>query len=180
MATVDHRADFNENENPLMRLYLRKGKRGETYIDAEQFAAGERLRADFDRSMLAPRVTFGYKEPIAAPGCHFRASDNHVASLTDNALAARDRVHAALQGVGPELSGILYDVVCLAAGLEHAERRLNFPVRSGKVVLALALTRLARHYGLKRSMRATEGAMPAVWHMPDYRPSILPVPQAAE
>jgi hypothetical protein len=165
---------FNDNENPLLRLYLRKGKGGETYIDAQQLAAGERLRADFERAMLAPSVTFSYNEPVSRSGP--QSQSNQVERLSDGALMARDRVHEALQAVGPELSGILYDVVCLAAGLEHAERRLNIPVRSGKVVLSLALTRLARHYGLKRDPKPEAGSTPAVWHLPDYRPSI---PRAA-
>ena len=115
---------FNDNENPLLRLFLRKGKDGETYIDADQFAAGELLRRDFERAMLAPRVTMPYQEPATSGGRHWSSSDNHIARLSDSALHARQKVHTALDAVGPELAGILFHVVCLAAGLEHAERRL--------------------------------------------------------
>ena len=169
---------FNDNENPLLRLFLRKGRGGETYIDADQFAAGEKLRRDFECAMLAPRVTPSYEEPTSAGANHWQHSDNHVARLSDGALIARDRVHGALDHVGPELAGILYCVVCLASGLEQAERRLALPPRSGKAVLALALTRLARHYGMMgRSGKQSASKVPP-WHLSDYRPTIAPSQQS--
>jgi hypothetical protein len=54
----------------------------------------------------------------------------------------------ALQAVGPRLAGVLIDVCCELKGLEEAEKVNDWPQRAGKVVLQLALTRLARHYGL--------------------------------
>jgi Domain of unknown function (DUF6456) len=96
-----------------------------------------------------------------------------MALMSDGALIAREKFHFALAEVGPELSGILYSVVCLASGLEQAELRLALPPRSGKAVLALALTRLARHYGLKRHP-AKSGRTATDWHLADYRPAIMP------
>ena len=52
--------------------------------------------------------------------------------------------------LGEGLATILLEVCCLERGLEAAERRLGWPSRSGKVVLRLALARLALHYGLSR------------------------------
>jgi hypothetical protein len=79
--------------------------------------------------------------------------------------------------VGPELSGILVDVCCLSRGLEAAERSLGWPQRSGKLVLQIALTQLARHYGLIRDQ--TEPHRPASirhWGVEDYRPQVGLVP----
>jgi hypothetical protein len=170
MNTQSSRPGFNDGESPLMRLYLRKGKSGKGFIDATQFAASERLRTDFERSMMSARVTFAYQEPVGGRASK-AAGDNHYAHLTDSAFAARERVHHALEFVGPELSGMLMDVVCLASGLEQAERRLHLPVRSGKVVLSLALSRLARHYGMAVTSR--KGVI-AGWAAADARPVILP------
>ncbi len=60
-------------------------------------------------------------------------------------------------------------------GLEQAERMLNLPQRSGKAVLALGLTRLARHYRLlKAPERSSESRNIAHWALADFRPRIMP------
>ncbi|HLA02942.1 MAG TPA: DUF6456 domain-containing protein, partial [Aestuariivirga sp.] len=102
-------------------------------------------------------------------------SDNRIATLSDKAIDARKRVHNAFDAVGPELSGVLYYVCCLAGGLEQAERMLQLPQRSGKAVLSLALTRLARHYRLlKPAIRIEESPDFAHWALADFRPRIMP------
>jgi hypothetical protein len=47
----------NDSESPLAWLARRKGRDGRAMISPNQFAAGERLRADFTRGNLTPRVT---------------------------------------------------------------------------------------------------------------------------
>ena len=62
-------------------------------------------------------------------------------------MAARDRVSAALAVVGPGLADAVLRVCCFLEGLEACERRMGWSARSGKVVLKIALQRLAVHYG---------------------------------
>ncbi len=62
-------------------------------------------------------------------------------------MAARNRVSAALAAVGPGLADAALRVCCFLEGLEACERRMGWSARSGKVVLKIALQRLAVHYG---------------------------------
>ena len=163
---------INRAESPLAWLRSRKDGRGRPLIGDEQFMAGEKLRADYERARMERRITSSWEMPIDAGSGGGSMSDNRIATLTDNALAARQHVSRALQAVGPELGGILVEICCLAAGIEQAERLLNLPQRSGKAVLALALTSLARHYGLLKSRDAGKRATALHWAMEDYRPAI--------
>lgn len=156
---------FNDAESPLAWLRTRRDKKGRPLLSDAQYLAGERLRMDFERAMLARRLTTDWD----MAGAGGRAG-NASAEISDGALAARDRYMAALDAVGPELASMLAQVCCLAAGLEQAERVLNLPQRSGKAVLGLALTALARHYGMLESPR--QGGGVRRWGLDDYRPAI--------
>ena len=156
---------FNDAESPLTWLRSRKDKAGRPLISDAHYLAGERLRMDFERAMLGRRITTNW-DMAGAPG----RGGNVSAELSDGAIAARQRYLAALDFVGPELAGILAQVCCLSAGLEQAERVLNLPQRSGKAVLGLALTALARHYGVGGGEGRRPG--PSHWGLPDHRPAI--------
>lgn len=162
----------NEVESPLSWLRRRRDKEGNPLISEEEFAAGERLRAEFWFAQMTPKVTSSWggtfssrRERRAAPGAGIE--------LQDRVVAARERVTMALKAVGPELSGVLIDVCCHLKGLEEAEKAAGWPQRSGKVVLQLALTRLARHYGMLPSREAARQS-PSIrhWGTPDYRPGM--------
>jgi hypothetical protein len=136
--------NVNEAESPLARLRLRK------FIDAVQFDAGERLRADFTLAGIAPRMAIDLAAPIIV---HARGQKRE-RLLSDTVLAAKQRFSAAMRAVGPGLNDLLFDVCCHLRGLEEAEKAKGWPVRSAKVVLGIALDRLADHYGLRVRGRA--------------------------
>jgi hypothetical protein len=83
--------------------------------------------------------------------------------MTDLVVASRQRVQLALEACGPEFAGILIDVCCFLRGLEDVERERGWPSRSAKIVLQLALDRLARHYGLAQQTSGHGSARLRIW-----------------
>lgn len=155
----------NAAESPLAWLRGRKGPTGAALIDEASFLAGERLRAEMTRAAMLPRVTADWS-PTAAAG-----RGRGPAEATDAALAARQRVARALEAVGGDLAGVLVDVCGFLKGLEQVEKERGWPARSAKVVLGLALRRLAAHYGYANEARGP-GASKGVrsWLPPESRP----------
>jgi hypothetical protein len=129
----------NDGESPLGWLHQRQ------IIDHVQFAAGERLRRDYTLAQLAPRLGVDLSAPIVLG----RRGAKRDAPLAETVLGAKQRFRRAMKVVGPGLSDLLYDVCCHLVGLEEIEKEKDWPQRSGKVVLNLALDRLATHYGLR-------------------------------
>jgi hypothetical protein len=160
---------IDEAESPLAWLAKRRGTGGKPLIDAVQFQAGERLRADFTRAGLTPRVTSNWVAPIAQGK---RTNGSSTGSFSDTVLAAKERVAATLEAVGPEFAGLLLDVCCFLKGLETVERERSWPQRTAKVVLGLALDRLARHYGIRTEIRGPSRVPTRHWRAADARPSM--------
>ena len=150
-------------ESPLVWLARRKTRDGRPLIAPEQLQAGERLRAEFTRAQMTPRVTSNWTASIAQG----RGAGGHAGSLSDTIVAARQRVRSALDAAGPEFAGLLLDVCCFLKGLEDVERERKWPPRSAKLVLQLGLDRLARHYGLAREARGAGSSAVRIWLAPD-------------
>jgi Domain of unknown function (DUF6456) len=165
-ATAQTRAP---QEAPLAWLARRRDKDGQPLISAVQFSAGERLATDFWHAQFFPRVTSNWSGR-AISRRERRAAPDAGRSMSDGVVAARERINHALAAVGPELADILVDVCCYEVGLEAAGQAHGWPQRSAKVVLELALTRLARHYGLIAPQPASGRVRH--WGGADYRPTL--------
>jgi hypothetical protein len=136
----------NDAESPLGWLRRRRDRTGRPLISAEQAQAGDRVRVDFELAGLAPRVTASWDGQSAGD----RSSGYRELDPTEVQVMARRRFSRAMDYLGSGLSDVVMYSCCLLEGLEDVERRMGWPVRSGKVVLGLALDRLAEHYGLKK------------------------------
>lgn len=126
---------INLAESPLTWLHSRG------HLTDVQFAAGECLRRDFERAQLAPGMTMRW-DPVRVQG----GGGERTLSATERQIAAHQRFDEAVAAAGSGLSDILWRVVCAGESVPTAERALSWPVRSGKLVLRLALDRVAGFY----------------------------------
>lgn len=134
----------NLAESPLGRIG--RCASGPGALSAAELQAGERLREDLVRSPYNARVTMDWDAPPAGKGAA-RAGGRDPAGAADAALAARTRVNAALEHVGEPFSGVLLDLLWRELPLQAIERARNWPARTGRLGVKLALARLAQHYG---------------------------------
>ncbi len=126
----------NRAESPLSWLAARG------LVDRRQVEAGERLRADYETAQLGARVTMCW-DGMRVDGGRGNRLDPATAQL-----AAKRRFDAAIADAGRGLSDVLWRVICAGESVPVAERALGWPVRAGRLVLTLALDRLADHYRL--------------------------------
>ncbi len=138
------RLRYNIAESPLGLLGRKRGPDGTSFLSAAQITAGERLREDFEMAHMGPRVAQNWDRFLTSAS-RGGFSDN---SPAEGPSAAQARVSKALTALGPGLADIAFRVCCFLDGLEKAEKRLGWSARSGKVVLRIALQRLAQHYGI--------------------------------
>src|SRR6478735_8522224 len=103
------------------------------HLDDRLFDAGERLRTDYERAQLSPGVTMRW-EPV-----RIRAIGGMRCAPTERQLLARQRFDGAIKAAGKGLEDILWRVVCACETVPVAEKALQWPTRSGKLVLRLAL-----------------------------------------
>ncbi|MDE2363643.1 MAG: ATPase [Hyphomicrobiales bacterium] len=158
----------DERESPLAWLARRKTRGGAPFLSVAQLEAGGRFSREVTIAQTVPRVTSDWSGVGASGG-----RGPQELNISDMAMAARQRLDRAAAAIGPELYGILFDVCGFQKGLETVERERAWPARSGKLVLRIALDRLAAHYGIASSAQGPEKAKGLLrWGAEDYRPFI--------
>ena len=124
----------NVAESPLAWLHARG------HLDDRLFDAGEALRRDYERAQLSPSITMRW-DPVRV-----KSTGDRGLSPSEARIAAKARFDGAIGHAGRGLADILWRVVCAGEGLPDAEKTLGWPARSGKLVLKLALDRVADFY----------------------------------
>ncbi|WP_414471708.1 DUF6456 domain-containing protein [Microvirga sp. M2] len=145
------RVRMDPEESPLDWLRRRKDRTGAPLLDEAAYQAGERLRTDIMLAGLVPGVTARWDAvPTGGPTSPSEA--------TDRMIAARQRIRHAFAAVGSDFGDLLMDLCGFLKGLELIERERDWPQRSAKVVVRLALARLAEHYGIESTARGPAAA----------------------
>lgn len=127
----------NLGESPLAWLHARG------HLEDRLFDAGEALRNDYERAQLSANVTMRW-DPVRV-----KSTGDRGLSPTERQLAARQRFDGAIAHAGKGLEDILWRVVCANEKLPDAEKALGWPARSGKLVLRIALERVAEFYRIR-------------------------------
>jgi len=130
----------NMVESPLGWLYARG------HLSRRQYDAGEQLRSDWEAAQLAPSVTMRWDPTPVGTG---RRGASSAFTPAERQLKAKQRFDSAIDAAGAGLSDILWRVVCSGEGMREAETALGWPARAGKLVLTLALDRVADFYRMR-------------------------------
>ena len=125
---------LNLAESPLGWLHAHG------HLEDRLFDAGERLRTDYETAQIPPGITMRW-EPV-----RIRGVGAAQLAPSERQIAARQRFDGAIAAAGKGLADILWRVVCACETVPAAEKALEWPTRSGKLVLRLALDRVADFY----------------------------------
>ncbi len=155
---------------PVIRPPAPKPPRRPSTTPSHQMEAAERLAGDFQTGQMTPRVTSNWDRVAlgAISGTSGNPSGRGV-DVSERISAAQERVRRALSDAGPEFADVLIDLCCLETGIETFESKRGWPRRSAKLVLGLALDRLARHYGIVG--RSAARGHTQHWGASGYRPA---------
>jgi len=129
----------NLSESPLSWLHAHG------HLSDRQLLAGEKLRGDYEAACLGPRTTMVW-DPT--PVSKTRRGAPSPSMPGERALHAKQRFDDAMAALGGDLSDIAWRVICAGEGVPVAEKAMGWPLRSGKLVLRIALDRLGTYYRL--------------------------------
>jgi len=127
----------NLGESPIAWLHSRG------HLDDRLFDAGEALRNDYEYAQLSPNVTMRWD------AVRVKSTGDTGLTGTERQVAAKARFDGAIAAAGKGLEDVLWRVVCAGEALPEAEKALGWPARSGKLVLKLALDRVADFYRIR-------------------------------
>lgn len=154
---------INDAESPFLWLHRRKGADGQPLLDDVHVQAGERFRRDVTIAAMLPSVTANWSRLEQSTG---RSAPRDPALASDATIAARQRVRAVFRRLGSGMGHFVLDTCGFLVPLQDAEARRGWPARSGKLVLKLALTQLAEHYGLGQTATGPGHGKITAWQGP--------------
>lgn len=143
---------------------------GGPFLLPHHLEAARRLANVFERARLRQRVTMSY-DPTRTGG---KSSGSPVqGELSASAADARKQLADIAAMMPADCWAVLFDICGLDRGLQDVELEHEWPRRSGKLVLRIALSQLASHYGLDAEARGRETLRQRHWR-PDRAPMFRP------
>lgn len=129
---------------PVVVLSRRK-RGGEAYLTREMVVAAERFRENFEIAAMGSSLSQNWEALVQGRVGGGTITGRTEASV-DRRRNATSSLTKAIRALGPELAECVILSCCHEEGMETIEDKLDYPARSGKIVLRIALATLARHY----------------------------------
>jgi len=143
---------------------------GSPFLLPHHVEAARRLTQTFERARLRQRVTMSY-DPTRTGG---RSGGSPVQGEISAIAADARKQLADMAGMMPaDCWAVLFDICGLDRGLQDVETERDWPRRGGKLVLRIALSHLAAHYGLDAEARGREAQRQRHW-LPARAPMFPP------
>ena len=147
-------------DSPLLRL---AGSRGgeDAFLGLHHLAAADRLERMIARARLSPRLTMSYD--AARLGGSGKGRGNSVEEMSDTAAEARQKLNRLAKALPADCWNVLFDVCGMGKGLQTVETEHQWPRRSAKLVLRVALDLLAHQFGLSPHVAGAAGGGTRGW-----------------
>ena len=143
---------------------LGRGRGGEpAFLQSHHIEAALRFQRLFERSRLRPRTTMHYGPRIGGG-----RGGNDIGDMAADARKQLAALHGALP---PDCADVLIDVFGFEKGLQDIETERGWPRRSAKLVLRIALSALASHFGLTPSTTGATSSRARTWLDESARPT---------
>lgn len=147
-------------EPTLARLAASKERNGQPFLQAHHLAAADRLSGLIARAQLVQRVTMSYD---AAHVGGRRGGGAGASDMSDSAADARRLLNRLAETLPIDCWGVAFDVCALEKGFQAIETERQWPRRSAKLVLRIALDQLAAAFGLSPHVAGLEGRRTRGW-----------------
>ncbi|MGL1922066.1 MAG: DUF6456 domain-containing protein [Hyphomicrobiales bacterium] len=154
--------------SPIYKLYNRQRNIRHKYLNETHLQAGQQLFDKFVNANLQPNITMNWEKLASAPQPHYTGVKD--TGLGESLYLARKQLYEALEYVGEDFAAILVEVCLFGNGLEATEKALAWPARSGKLLLTMALDRLAQYY--KIDVKQKPKSMYLAWAAHDVNSSV--------
>jgi DNA-directed RNA polymerase specialized sigma24 family protein len=134
-------------EPPLRVLARRKRTDGAPFLTPAMVRAAERFRESYEIARAGGALEADL-EPLLSGTITLRppTARGSAAVAVSRDLVALESLVKAVKKIGPELAEAVILACCRETGMEQIEEQLEFPARSGKIILRIALGALQRHY----------------------------------
>jgi hypothetical protein len=124
-------------------LARRRRADGSAFLPPELIAAALRFRESYELARIGGGISRDWEQLVMGRVSSGRGPGG---SGPTRRLEAEESLAAAIRALGPDLAESVILAVCHEEGMEEIEDRLDFPARSGKIVLRIGLRTLQRHY----------------------------------